>query len=108
MHAAPHELPIEVHAPYVAEMVRQAVLDKLGNAALTDGYVSRTTIDPGAAEGREDGRAQEGLMAYDQRHGYRGPEAHVQLADEAQRATSTARLAQRQRGRAGARPGPAQ
>ncbi len=78
IHGSPHDLPIVVHAPYLAEMVRQAALDKLGNAALTDGYVIRTTIlgkDQDAARKA----LRSGLIAYDQRHGYRGPEAHVQL-----------------------------
>lgn len=78
LHAAPHELPVAVHAPYLAEMVRQAALDKLGNAALSDGYVIRTTIktrDQAAARAA----VRNGLMAYDRRHGYRGPEAHVPL-----------------------------
>lgn len=85
MHARPHELPIAVHAPYMAEMVRQAALDKLGNAALTDGYVVRTTImakDQQAANTA----LRKGLMAYDRRHGYRGPEAHVQLPAQPQKA----------------------
>ncbi len=83
LHASPHDLPIAVHAPYLAEMVRQAALDKLGNAALTDGYVIRTTIN---AKDQKAARAamRQGLMAYDQRHGYRGPEAHVQLPAQPQ------------------------
>ncbi|HET8765217.1 MAG TPA: transglycosylase domain-containing protein, partial [Rhodanobacter sp.] len=36
--AAPHEAPIQVDAPYLAEMVRRQVLDRLGNDALTEGY----------------------------------------------------------------------
>src|SRR6185312_13853060 len=42
--AAPHEAPIQVDAPYLAEMVRRQVLDRLGNDALTEGYVVKTTI----------------------------------------------------------------
>lgn len=85
LHASPHELPIAVHAPYVAEMVRQAALDKLGNAALTDGYVIRTTIkaDDQAAANQA---VRQGLIEYDRRHGYRGPEAHLQLTADASKA----------------------
>ena len=36
--AYPHEQPIEVDAPYLAEMVRRQVLDRFGNDALTEGY----------------------------------------------------------------------
>ena len=39
-----HEQPIEVDAPYLAEMVRRQVLDRLGNDALTEGYVVKTTV----------------------------------------------------------------
>src|SRR5215468_571059 len=49
-----HEPPIEVEAPYLAELVRQDALDKLGNEALTDGYSVYTTLD---ARAQEIGRA---------------------------------------------------
>ena len=77
-----HEPPIEVEAPYIAELVRQEALQRLGNNALTDAYTIRTTIDS-----RDQTAANEavrnGLMAYDHRHGWRGPEAHVELAANA-------------------------
>ncbi|TAL75396.1 MAG: penicillin-binding protein 1A [Rhodanobacter sp.] len=75
---APHEAPIQVDAPYLAEMVRRQVLDRLGNDALTEGYVVKTTLD----STRQDTAVQAvrtGLIAYDRRHGWRGPEAHVDL-----------------------------
>ncbi|NII09810.1 penicillin-binding protein 1A [Oleiagrimonas sp. C23AA] len=77
-HASLHEPPVQVHAPYVAEMVRQAALDRLGNVALTDGYVIHTTIE-GDLQGDANHALRQGLIDYDHRHGYRGPEAHVQL-----------------------------
>jgi penicillin-binding protein 1A len=80
--AYPHEPPVQVHAPYVAEMVRQAALKRLGNAALTDGYVIRTTINGPRQQDAVDA-LRNGLIAYDHRHGYRGPEAHVQLPPQA-------------------------
>ena len=45
-----HEPPIEVEAPYVAEMVRQDALERLGNDALTNGYSVRTTLDSRAQD----------------------------------------------------------
>jgi penicillin-binding protein 1A len=76
--AFPHEPPIEVDAPYVAEMVRVEALDRLGNSALTDGYVVTTTLD--STRQREALRAlRRQLVVYDHRHGYRGPLAHVDL-----------------------------
>lgn len=77
-HARVHEPPVQVDAPYVAEMVRRAALKRLGNAALTDGYVIHTTIQ-GDLQADANTAVRTGLIAYDHRHGYRGPEAHVQL-----------------------------
>ncbi|HEY9110587.1 MAG TPA: penicillin-binding protein 1A [Rhodanobacteraceae bacterium] len=76
--AAPHEPPIQVDAPYLAEMVRQQALQKLGNQAQTDGYVIRTTIDS-RLQALANQALRSRLEEYDHRHGYRGPEAHVAL-----------------------------
>jgi penicillin-binding protein 1A len=73
-----HEPPIEVEAPYIAEMVRQQALDKLGNDALTDGYSIHTTLDSRDQDAANQA-LRDDLMAYDERHGYRGPEAHLEL-----------------------------
>ncbi|MGA9342955.1 MAG: penicillin-binding protein 1A [Rhodanobacteraceae bacterium] len=73
-----HEPPIEVDAPYVAEMVRREAIEKLGNTALTDGYVVRTTINSTLQEAA-DQALRKNLIDYDHRHGYRGAEAHVDL-----------------------------
>ena len=80
-HAAAHEPPVEVDAPYVAEMVRQAMLDRYGSDALNRGYRVYTTIDEikQAAANRS---VRNDLLVYDRRHGYRGPDAKVDLAAE--------------------------
>jgi len=80
--AAPHEPPVQVDAPYLAEMVRQQALQKLGNQALTDGYLIRTTID-GHLQALANHALRSQLEDYDHRHGYRGPEAHVALPEPA-------------------------
>jgi len=80
--AAPHEPPIEVDAPYLAEMVRQQALQRLGNQAQTDGYVIRTTIDS-HLQALANHALRSRLEEYDHRHGYRGPEAHVALPQPA-------------------------
>ena len=77
-----HEQPIEVDAPYLAEMVRRQVLDRLGNDALTEGYVVRTTVQSMRQQEAVDA-LRDGLVAYDHRHGWRGPEAHKELAEGA-------------------------
>ena len=76
--AHPHEQPIEVDAPYLAEMVRRQVLDRLGNDALTEGYVVKTTVQSKRQQEAVDS-VRDGLTAYDHRHGWRGPEAHQDL-----------------------------
>ncbi len=76
--ARPHEQPIQVHAPYLAEMVRRQVLDRLGNDALTEGYVVKTTVLSTRQQAAVEA-VRNGLIAYDHRHGWRGPEAHQAL-----------------------------
>jgi penicillin-binding protein 1A len=76
--AQAHEAPVEVDAPYFAELVRLEAIDRLGNSALTDGYVVRTTLDSNLQEAANHA-LRDGLYAYDQRHGWRGAEAHVDL-----------------------------
>ena len=73
-----HEPPIEVEAPYLAEMVRQDALERLGNDALTDGYTVHTTLDA-AAQDAANQALRDDLISYDERHGFRGPEAHLDL-----------------------------
>jgi penicillin-binding protein 1A len=81
-HASPHEQPIEVDAPYLAEMVRRQVLDRFGNDALTEGLVVRTTVQSGRQQTAVDS-VRDGLVAYDHRHGWRGPEAHEDIPSDA-------------------------
>jgi penicillin-binding protein 1A len=73
-----HEPPTEVDAPYIAELVRREALDRLGNEALTDGYSIYTTIDS-RDQAAANQSMRDDLIAYDERHGYRGPEAHFDL-----------------------------
>jgi len=79
MHASPHERPVEIEAPYIAEMVRQAMVDKFGAEALTKGYHVTTTIDP-VLQAAADKALRDGLHTYDVRHGWHGVEKHVDLA----------------------------
>ncbi len=71
-----HGLSVEVDADYIAEMVRQEMLDRYGNAAYNDGYVVHTTVDSDRQMAAK--RALiDGLQTYDQRHGWRGPERRL-------------------------------
>ena len=75
--AAPTQ-QFSVHAEYVAEMVRQAMVAQYRDEAYTRGLSVVTTIDSGSQDTAY--RAlRTGLLSYDARRGYRGPEAHVDL-----------------------------
>ncbi len=73
MHAAPHERQVEVYAPYVAEMVRQQMVERYGGDVLNKGYHVTTTIDP-TLQAAADRAVVDGLRVYDRRHGWRKPE----------------------------------
>ena len=68
----------DLQAPYLAEMVRQEMLDRYGEQAYTNGYQVTTTLK---SELQTAGRAalRTALIEYDQRHGFRGPEQNVEL-----------------------------
>ncbi len=64
----------EVEADYVAEMARQFAVERFGTeAAYTGGYRIHTTLDSELQPYARRALA-EGLIAYDTRHGWRGPE----------------------------------
>jgi len=91
MHATPHERPVEVNAPYVAEMVRQEMVARYGAEALTKGYHVVTTIDP-TLQAAADQAIRAGLRTYDLRHGWHGVEQHFDLANDEDEATTLARV----------------
>ena len=91
VNASPHEPKVEVEAPYLAEMVRAEMEQRYGAEATTSGLRVYTTIDSNhqAAAARS---VQSGLLEYDRRHGYRGPEAQLVLADSEDDAALRKRL----------------
>ncbi len=66
-------------AQYVAEMVRQAMYGRYKEAAYTDGYRVYTTLDSRHQQWAFDS-LRAGLMDYDRRQSYRGPEAFIDLS----------------------------
>jgi len=92
MHAKPHEPPVEVYAPYVAEMVRQEMIARYGGEVLDKGYRVTTTIDANLQQAA-DVAVRDGLILYDHRHGWSGAEQHFDLPAEADAAALAARLA---------------
>ena len=67
-------IPVEVDAPYFAEMVRRDMLERFGEHADTDGFRVFTTLKADLQQAANHA-VHVGLIAYDKRHGYRGPEA---------------------------------
>ena len=76
-----HDPPVELDAPYVAEMVRAEMVKRYGEAAYEDGYRVYTRIDSRLQEAA-DASLRKSLLEYVRRHGYRGPEIHVEPLGE--------------------------
>ncbi len=83
--AEKHVMPVRrdgadstVHADYVAEMVRQVMFDRFREEAYTRGLRVYTTV---VSEHQLAAYAavRRGVVAYDRRHGFRGPERFVDL-----------------------------
>jgi penicillin-binding protein 1A len=76
-----HSPAVELEAPYVAEMVRQTLIEKYGDDTYTSGLRVITTIKDRNQAAANDA-LRKGLLDYDERHGYRGPEHHYDLASD--------------------------
>ncbi|MFK7829636.1 MAG: penicillin-binding protein 1A [Congregibacter sp.] len=71
--ASQHGASIDFDAHYAAEMARRQMIQRFGMSAYTEGYKVYTTLDSRLqAVARE--AVVNGLLTYDDRHGYRGPE----------------------------------
>ncbi|HTP60559.1 MAG TPA: penicillin-binding protein 1A [Burkholderiales bacterium] len=67
-----------VHGEFLAEMVRQAIVERYPDDAYTRGLRVYTTVTKGDQEAAYEA-VRRGLMEYDRHQGYRGPEAYVDL-----------------------------
>jgi penicillin-binding protein 1A len=75
-----HGPEIKVYAPYVAEMVRTKLFEDFGEEAYTNGFNVYTTIR--AEHQRTANQSlQTALLAYDRRHGYRGPVENIKVTE---------------------------
>lgn len=72
LNASYHDLQIEMKAPYVAELVRVQLEQMYGDSIYTNGSKVYTTIDSNL-QAAANSSVRDHLLAYDQRHGYRGP-----------------------------------
>jgi penicillin-binding protein 1A len=70
------------HAQYAAEMVRQAIYAQFKEETYTRGISVTTTLINADQQAAYDALRRH-VLAYDQRHGYRGPQAHVALPTNA-------------------------
>ncbi|PMR76150.1 penicillin-binding protein 1A [Billgrantia endophytica] len=68
-----HVAQVDVDADYVSEMARQYAIERFGDAAYTGGYRIHTTLDSELQPHARNALAN-GLIDYDTRHGWRGPE----------------------------------
>jgi penicillin-binding protein 1A len=66
------------HAEYVAEMVRQTMVAQYKDDAYTSGFNVYTTITKADQDAAYQAVRHQ-VMAYEQRHGYDGPEAAIEL-----------------------------
>jgi penicillin-binding protein 1A len=83
--ASYHGSRVALDAPYVAEMVRKEMLQRYGRDIYTSGYRVYTTLDSKLQASAQQAVIN-GLFAYDNRHGYRGPEQNIaaETAEEQQ------------------------
>lgn len=66
------------HAQYVAEMVRQLMVEQFGDEAYTRGLVVRTTIYKSDQDAAFQA-VRQGVMNYEAKQTYRGPEAYMRM-----------------------------
>lgn len=74
-----------IHAEYVAEMTRQLIYDQYKEEAYTRGlnvYTTITKADQDAAYLA----LRRGVMDYERRHGYRGPEGYMEIPEKKEEA----------------------
>lgn len=71
---------LDFSAPYVAEMAREKAIEMFGDDAYINGYKVYTTIDSRLQKAGQNALI-EGLMDYDARHGFRGPERKLDPAE---------------------------
>jgi penicillin-binding protein 1A len=73
-----HGQEYETHAEYVAEIARQAVVAEFKEDSYTRGINVYTTIIKADQDAAYES-VRRNVIDYDQRHGYRGPEAFIEL-----------------------------
>ena len=75
-----HARSLDVPAPYAAEWVRQQLISRFPDL-YSGGYEVFTTLQ-GELQAAADTALRKGLLSYDRRHGYRGPEMRLEATDQ--------------------------
>ncbi len=78
--ASLHGQAVEINASHLAEMVRVYMVEHFGKEVYNAGYRVVTTISD-RLQAASTRALRHGLLRYDQRHGYRGPEQRHRLSD---------------------------
>jgi penicillin-binding protein 1A len=76
-----HGSVLGLQANHAAEMARQELVSRFGTRVYTDGFVAYTTLDS-KLQRTANSAVVDGLLAYDKRHGYRGPERRLKPVAE--------------------------
>ncbi len=76
-----HGPRVQVDAPYVGEMVRQALFEKFGDHIYSGGYQVITTVDS-RLQRAADVALRSAVLEYDRRHGWRGAAGHVNVTTQ--------------------------
>ncbi|WP_434779681.1 penicillin-binding protein 1A [Neisseria sp. Ec49-e6-T10] len=79
LHYQKAKLDLDQSALYVGEMARQAMYDKYGENAYTQGFKVYTTINSQEQQAATEA-LRNGLLAYDRYQAYRGAEAYIDLS----------------------------
>ncbi|MCO5101932.1 MAG: penicillin-binding protein 1A [Burkholderiaceae bacterium] len=75
---SPARADYAVQAPYVAELARQLAFDLYHQDVYSAGLKVYTTIDP-KHQAAANAALEKGIVEYDRRHGFRGPERVIEL-----------------------------
>ncbi|MFA9274336.1 MAG: penicillin-binding protein 1A [Candidatus Aquirickettsiella gammari] len=78
LHIKTNSAEFGIHAEYVAEMARQLVYEQFKEETYTRGFNVYTTITKEEQEAAY-ASLRKGVLDYERRHGYRGPEAIIEL-----------------------------
>ncbi len=73
-----HGAAVQLHADYVAEMVRREMLERYGENSYTDGYQVVTTLDS-RLQNAATWAVKNGLLEFTRRRGYPGPASHFDI-----------------------------